>query len=154
MTVIQRKPFALGFIWLISSLLQANHLNQCFFFLQLKTNFLIAENATPPPQYPVLSHTNPATSSGFHKPSVGGSAVALVFLNSNLQSLQKAMETSATCMASTLGDMQSLPEVDSTFLLTKLSMIYGLQVLAKVKTNGTTRNPDVSFHRRCPWAAS
>lgn len=152
MTVIQRKPFALGFIWLISSLLQANHLNQCF-FSAAENKFPDSRKCNTPTTVPrVIPHKSCHIQC--HKPSVGGSAVALVFLNSNLQSLQKAMETSATCMASTLGDMQSLPEVDSTFLLTKLSMIYGLQVLAKVKTNGTTRNPDVSFHRRCPWAAS
>lgn len=55
------------------------------------------------------------------------------------------METSAMCIASTVGDTQNLTEVVSTFLLTKLCMIYGLQVPAKVMTNETTRNPDVSF---------
>lgn len=72
------------------------------------------------------------------------------FLNSNLQSLKKAMETSATCIASTLGNMQKLTEVVSMFLLTKLSMKNGLQVPAKAMTNETTRNLDVSFLKGCP----
>lgn len=88
---------------------------------------------------------NPGSPSEFHQPDSGGSSVAAFSLSSNLQSLQKAMEMSATCIASTVGDTQNLTEVVSTFLLTKLYMIYGPQVPAKVMTNETTRNPDVSF---------
>lgn len=88
---------------------------------------------------------NPARSREFHKLSFGGSSVAAFFLNGNLQNLQKAMEMSAMCIACTLGDMQKPTEDVSTFLLTKLCMIYGLQVPAKVMMNRTTRNPDVFF---------
>lgn len=101
----------------------------------------------PHPRHPFI---NPTTSSGFHKANFGGSSVTQFSLNSNLQSLQKAMETSTTCIASTLGDMQKLIEVVNMFLLTKLGMIYGPQVPAKVMTNETTRNLDVSFLRGCP----
>lgn len=120
-------------------------------FPWLKTNSLIEKMKHPHPRNPFI---NPTTSSGFHKANFGGSSVTQFSLNSNLQSLQKAMETSTTCIASTLGDMQKLIEVVNMFLLTKLGMIYGPQVPAKVMTNETTRNLDVSFLRGCPWAAS
>lgn len=64
------------------------------------------------------------------------------------------METPATCIASTLGNMQKLTDVVNMSLLTKLSMIYGLQVPAKAMANETTRNLDVSFLKGCLWAAS
>lgn len=154
-TVIQKKnTFCTRF--LLAHPLPTSKSPQSINLSQLKTNSLIAENEAPPhpSTYPMIPWVNPARPSEFHKPNSGGSSVAAFSLNSNLQSLQKAMETSATCIACTLEDMQNLTEVVSTFLLTKLCMIYGLQIPAKVVTNGTTRNPDVSFLWGCPWVAS
>lgn len=143
-------PFAPDFFWL-HPLPTTGKPPQSINLSQLKTNALTAVKMKHP--LPSTSWVNPASPSEFHKPNSGGSWVAFS-LNSNLQSLQKVMETSAVCIASTMGDMQNLTEVVSTFLLTKLCMIYGLQVPAKVMTNGTTSNPDVSFLWGCLWAAS
>lgn len=148
-------PFALDCFWL-HPLPTTSKPPQSINHSQLKTNSLTAvKTKLPHPNtHPRRSWVNPGSPREFRQPDSGGSSVAAFSLSSNLQSLQKAMETSAMCIASTVGDTQNLTEVVSTFLLTKLCMIYGLQVPAKVMTNETTRNPDVSFLWGCPWAAS
>lgn len=144
-TLNQKIPSTLDFIWLIPSILQSNKSHRWINIPRLKTNSLIEKTRHPHPRY---SFINPATSSGFYKAHFGGSSVAQFPCNRNLQSLQKDMETPATCIASTLGNMQKLTDVVSMSLLTKLSMIYGLQVPAKAMANETTRNLDVSFLKR------
>lgn len=57
-------------------------------FPWLKTNSLIEKMKHPHPRNPFI---NPTTSSGFHKANFGGSSVTQFSLNSNLQSLQKAI---------------------------------------------------------------